>query len=54
MEDAVADAMQRLSSTLTPANVHNYLSDLPQDCDVVAVDPIDRRVRRQHHYLNVA
>jgi proteasome-associated ATPase len=54
METAVSEALSRLASTLNRANVHAYLSDLPQDVDVVSVEPIVRKVRHPHRYLNVA
>lgn len=54
IEHAISQAMERLRSTLTVWNVHAYLSDLPQDIDVVSVDPVVRRVTRVHRYLNVA
>jgi proteasome ATPase len=54
MEEAVAEAMERLATTLTPRNAHAYLSDLPQDVDVVSVEPIVRRVSRPHRYVSVA
>ena len=53
IDTAVADAIQRLSTLLTPRNAHAYLADLPQDIDVVAVEPIVRRVTHEHRYLNV-
>jgi hypothetical protein len=37
---------------LTIHNAHAYLSDLPQDVDVVAVEPILRKVKQPHQYLN--
>ena len=52
MENAIADALERLASTLTPRNAHVYLPDLPQDVDVVSVDPVLRKVPRPHRYLN--
>jgi proteasome-associated ATPase len=52
MQGAVAHALERLATTLTLRNVHAYLTDLPQDIDVVSVDPIARRVPRPHRYLN--
>ncbi len=51
VEDAVSEAIARLATTLTPANIRAYLSDLPQDVDVVSVEPIVRRVARPHVYL---
>ena len=33
-------------------NVHHHLSDLPQDMDVVAVEPVERRVKRPHRFVN--
>jgi ATP-dependent 26S proteasome regulatory subunit len=50
VEEAVADAIDRLATTLTVRNVGHYVTDLPQDVDVVAVDPVRRKVRR-HRYL---
>ena len=52
MEDAVADALARLATTLTPRNAAAYLGDLPQDVDVVSVEPVVRQVARPHQYLN--
>jgi len=52
MVEAVSTALQRLSTTLTPHNAHAYLFDLPQDVDVVAVEPMTRPAGRTHRYLN--
>jgi proteasome-associated ATPase len=52
MENAIADTMDRLASTLTTRNAHVYLTDLPQDIDVVSVEPVARKVARPHRYLN--
>jgi len=54
MDDAVSDAINKLTSTLSVRNAQAYLSDLPQDVDIVSVDPIVRRVSRAHRYLSVA
>ena len=53
MESALSDTMEKLASTLTRANVHAYISDLPQDVDVVSVEPIIRKVKRAYQYLNL-
>ena len=53
IDQAVADAITRLSTLLSPHNVHAYISDLPQDVDVVAVEPVVRRVTHTHRYLNI-
>ena len=53
MEQAVAQALERLGSTLSPANARSYLGDLPQDLDVVSVEPVRRKVAR-HRYLHRA
>ncbi|MDX6611609.1 MAG: hypothetical protein QOD75_795, partial [Blastocatellia bacterium] len=37
-----------------PANCHQYLSDLPQDIDVVRVEVVRRKVPRPHLYLTAA
>lgn len=52
MVEAVSSAIQRLSTTLTPQNAHAYLFDLPQDVDVVSVEPVVRPAGRAHRYLN--
>jgi proteasome-associated ATPase len=52
MEDALAATLDKLTTTLTRANVHAYLHDLPQDIDVVAVEPVSRRVKRPHAYVS--
>jgi len=52
VEEATATALERLRGALTVRNVRAYLSDLPQDVDVVSVDPVARRVPRPHHYLH--
>lgn len=54
VEDATAAALERLRGTLSVRNARAYLTDLPQDIDVVSVDPIVRRVPRPHHYLQRA
>jgi hypothetical protein len=54
MEHAVCAALERLATTLTPHNAHAYLADLPQDVDVVSVEPIVRHVPRVDHYVNAA
>ncbi len=51
IEEAVASAMERLATNVTIHNVRNQLPDLPTDVDVVAVEPIPRRVDRPHRYL---
>lgn len=51
MEDAVADAMQRLASNVTIHNVRNQLPDIPTDVDVVAVEPVLRKVQRAHRHF---
>ena len=52
IEDAVSDAFERLATTLSLRNAHAYLGDLPQDIDVVSVEPIKRKLTRPHRYRN--
>ncbi len=52
VEEAVADVIERLATTLSPQNVRSYLTNLPQDMDVVSVQPVERRVARPHRYLD--
>ena len=51
---AISEEFGKAAQTLTPANCHHYLSDLPQDVDVVRVDLIRRKVSRPYLYLNAA
>ena len=50
---AVADFFDSSTQMLTPANCRKYL-DLPQDMDVVRVDPMPRKVRDPYRYFNRA
>jgi ATP-dependent 26S proteasome regulatory subunit len=52
MDEAVATTIEKLSRMLTRYNATSHLSDLPQDVDVVAVEPVVRRVRRPHRYVS--
>jgi ATP-dependent 26S proteasome regulatory subunit len=51
MEEAITDGVERLANTLTRHNVGAYIADLPQDMDVVSVNPISRRIKRPHRYV---
>src|SRR5271157_382490 len=44
--------LEKSMSVLTPANCRNYLEDLPQDVDVVRVEPVRRKVRNSYQYFN--
>ena len=50
LDAAVDAARDRLRATLTPHNVHSYLTDLPQDASVVAVD-LPQRARASVTFL---
>lgn len=50
MDAAVSDFLIAAPRSLTPSNARNYLSDLPQDVDVVRVDIVERRVSHPHRY----
>jgi ATP-dependent 26S proteasome regulatory subunit len=52
MEDAVAEAMEKVSTNLTIHSVRNQLPDLPTDVDVVGVERLIRKVTRPHRLLN--
>jgi proteasome-associated ATPase len=52
MQDAVSQTLERMRHTLTINNAQAYLHDLPQDVDVVSVEPIVRKLRQPHKYLN--
>jgi len=49
MNTAVADAIDRLRKTLTKRNVASYLTDLPQDLDVVSVEAVQPRVDKARY-----
>lgn len=51
MQEAVTSAIKKLSTTLSPHNVHAYLTDLSKDKDVVDIRPLVRKVDRPHRYL---
>jgi proteasome-associated ATPase len=51
---AVAKQRETLARVLTPANARRYVSGLPDDVDVVRVEPVVRKVKRPHLYLNAA
>lgn len=51
---AISEEFECLSQSLSPANCRNHLQDLPQDVDVVRVEPVRRKVRSAHRYLSVA
>lgn len=46
IHEAVSDAIDRLASTLTVRNVRDYVSDLRQDVDLVAVESHRPKIRR--------
>jgi SpoVK/Ycf46/Vps4 family AAA+-type ATPase len=49
LDAALAGAIERLRGTLTLTNVHSYLTDLPPDIAVVAVEPAARAVSRRRY-----
>lgn len=51
---AIDREFTRAAGMLTPYNCRKHLSGLPQDVDVVSVDPIRKPTARSHRYLNVA
>lgn len=51
---AVADEIRSVAGLLTPTNCFRHLSDLPQDVDVVSVEPMRRRPANALRYLRAA
>jgi len=51
---AVGDFLQSAARTLTPHNCRVYIEGLPQDVDVVRVDPVERKVSQPYRYINAA
>ncbi|MFN0178493.1 MAG: AAA family ATPase [Gemmatimonadales bacterium] len=52
--EAADDAVQAAAESLSPVNCRNHLDDLPQDVDVVKVEPSTRTSRRDYRYLRLA
>jgi proteasome-associated ATPase len=52
--NAVGEFFGSAVRALTPQSCRNYLDDLPQDVDVVRVDPVERKVSRPYRYINAA
>jgi SpoVK/Ycf46/Vps4 family AAA+-type ATPase len=52
IEEAIAEAMEKIASSLTIHSVRNQLPDLRTDVDVVAVERVIRKVSRPHRLLN--
>lgn len=51
VDTAVLNAVDRLRTTLSPRNVRAHLHDLPEDMDVVSVEPIVSKVKEKETYL---
>lgn len=51
MDDAVDQAMTKMSTMLSRVNVRSYLDDLPQDVEVVSVTPVVRKVPRPSRFV---
>jgi SpoVK/Ycf46/Vps4 family AAA+-type ATPase len=54
--DSITEQFEATARGLTPTNCRRYFAWLPQDLDVVSVQPVVRKVRQPHKYmtLNVA
>lgn len=52
--EAVEAELEKTARTLTSANSHQFIDDLPAEARVAGVEPVVRRVRREHRYLTVA
>ncbi len=50
MDRAIGDALERLAGTLAPRNIGDYIPDLPQDVDIVAVEPLIRK--KEYRFVN--
>jgi hypothetical protein len=53
MKTAAAYAIERLRKTLTLRNIKSYLPDIPQDLDIVEVEPVKPRIDRLHYSRQV-
>ena len=52
--EAIDRELDAAARALTPRNCRDYLLDLPQDVDVVQVEPRRNRVRSEHRVLRIA
>ncbi len=50
----IAEEFECMAKTLTPANCRSHLHDLPQDVDVVRVEPVRKKVTRSYRYISAA
>jgi proteasome-associated ATPase len=50
---AVSDEIDNLSHTLTPRNCRHHLTDIPQDMEVVSIEPVRRTPARVHDYIQI-
>jgi proteasome-associated ATPase len=48
----VAAFVEKSAQVLTPYNCRNHLEDLPQDIDVVRIEPVRCKVRNRYRYFN--
>lgn len=53
IQEATQQAIGRMRTMLSVHNARAYLSGLPDDLDVVAVEPVVPKVERPHQYTNV-
>lgn len=52
--DSVEDSLERLRTSLTVRNAALHLDDIPDDVQVVSVEPVRSPAAREHNYLNIA
>ncbi len=52
--DAISEEIENAARLLTPVNCKRYLIDLPQDLDVVSVEPVRKKVVHTHRFVQVA
>ena len=50
--DAVEAAVDRLRATATSNNIRALVDDLPEDQAIAAVEPVKRKIKRAHRFLN--
>ncbi len=53
MDAAITQGLEQLRTTLTPRNAHEHLSDLPQDQDIVSIEPCNRKITNRRRYLTI-
>ena len=50
---AISTELENCARMLTPVNCHHHVANLPQDVDVVGVEPAHKQVAPVHRYVEL-